>query len=209
MTTGVGNGLDDHRCRSGKRCVARSGTDPAATTKPDTLCPACIDQIQGLRDKLGDWQAAVTLFIGIKPVTVSESKIAASKEPASPLNLAAETLVGDIGEVLSRCGSLLVRDLVHQPAQRFKVWRNDVEQITYFDGVDLALQIRSVSDRAVKLLGFSPQWERRSAPCWECGVRALGQLVGSGTVECSACGARQPDDDYWKYCLELVMKGKK
>lgn len=201
--------VHDHRCRSAKRCVARSGEDAAATAKPDTLCPQCIDVIQASRDKLVDVQDAVRVFVGIKPVTVSESKVFASKEPQSPLNLAAETLVSDIDEVLSRVGSYLIRDLVSQPAERFKVWRGEYEQIVFWDGPALALQVRSVYDRAIKLLGFERQWQRRSAPCWECDLPTLGQFTGSGTVECSNCGARKTDTDYQTYCLEKAVRGMK
>lgn len=198
----------DHRCRSGRRCAARTATEPAATSKPDTLCPACITEIQALRDKLGAFAVAVGLFIGIKPVTAWESKVNATKTPSSPLNLGAEELLGDLADVRSRAGTYLVRDLVAQPAKRFKVWRGDVEQLVYYDGVDIALQIRSVCRRAETLLGFSPVWQRRSAPCWACGVPALGQFTGSVTVECSACGTRKTDVDYQQYCVELMTKGR-
>lgn len=199
--------MHEHRCRSGKRCLARSGDEPAITAKPDTLCPQCIDAIQAARDKLPAAQDAVRLFVGIKPVSVSESKVSASKEPQSPLNLAAETLVTDIDEVLSRIGSYLVRDLVSQPAAKFKVWRGDCEQIVFWDGVALALQVRTVFERAEKLLGFERQWQRRSAPCWECDLPCLGQFTGSETIECSNCGVRKSDADYQTYCLERAVKG--
>lgn len=199
---------DVHRCRAGKKCSARSGKDPAITAKPDTLCPSCIDAIQGCRDKLENLQEAVRIFIGIKPVTVSESKVSLSKEPQSPLNLAAETLVGDIDDVLSRVGHYLVRDLVAHPSTRFKVWRGDCEQLVYWDGADLALQIKRIHDRAISLLGFERQWQRRTAPCWECRLPCLGQFLGSATVECSNCGVRKSDTDYQTYCLEQAVKGK-
>lgn len=147
------------------------------------------------------------MFIGIKPVTAQVSKVAATKEPHSPLNLAAETMVSDIDEVLSRIGNYLIRDLVSQPAQRFKVWRRDAEQLVYWDGVDLAMQVRAIHARAVKLLGFEPQWQRRSAPCWGCQLPCLGQFIGSETVECSNCGARKTAADYQQYCIEMA-RGK-
>lgn len=200
--------LDGHRCRSGpRRCVARSGKSAAATAKPDTLCPACIAAIQSDRDTMHATQDAVRLFVAIKPVTAQSSKVKATKSPAAPINLAAETIITDMDEVLSRVGNLLIRDLVTQPSTRFKSWINGVEQLVFWDGVDLALQVRSVCGRAVKLLGFEPQWQRRSAPCWSCGVPALGQFTGSVTVECSACGERKTDTDYESYCIELA-RGK-
>lgn len=204
---GNGRGLDDHRCRAGKVCAARSGDTAAATTKKDTLCPACIETIQQCRDRLAVTQEAVAVFVGIKPVTVQQSKVAATREPASPLNLAAETLVTDIDEALSRVGNYLIRDLVAQPAKRFKAWRGDVEQLVYWDGVDLALQVWSVYRRAMKLLGFERQWQRRSAPCWSCDLPCLGQFTGSETVECSNCGERKTFADYQMYCIEKA-RGK-
>lgn len=180
----------------------------AATAKPDALCATCIDVLQQCRDRLVAAQDAVRLFIGIKPVTAQTSKIAGTKEPASPLNLAAETLVGDIDEVISRVGNYLVRDLVSQPSSRHKAWRGDCEQIIFWDGVDLALQIGSVYRRAMNLLGFEAQWQRRSAPCWSCKLPSLGQLSGSETVECSSCGERKTVSDYQSYCVE-IFRGKK
>lgn len=199
----------DHRCRSGRRCVARSGKDAAATAKPDTLCAACIAAIQQDRDALPHLQEAVKVFVGIKPVTAMVSKVSSTPTPSSPLNLSAESLVADIGEVLSRVGEYLVRDLVSQPAARFKWWRYGAEQLVYWDGVDLALQVRSVHARAVKLLGFEREWVRKKGvPCWSCEQAALGQWDGSETVECSDCGVRKPDADYKNYCIELLAKGK-
>lgn len=159
------------------------------------------------RDKLVQLQEAVKLFVGIKPVTAMQSRVSATKEPQSPLNLSAETLVTDIDEVLSRIGNYLIRDLVNRPPTRFKVWRGACEQIIYWDGADLALQVGSVYRRATKLLGFEAQWQRRSAPCWSCGLPSLGQFTGSATIECSACGERKTDDEYNLYCINLI-KGK-
>ncbi len=197
----------DHRCRSGRWCVARSGDSAAATSKPDTLCVSCLDAVQLKRDKLIQIQEAVRLFVGIKPVTAMQSRVSATKEPQSPLNLAAEALVTDIDEIVSRVGNYMIRDLVAQPSKLFKVWRGDCEQLVYWDGADLALQVAAVHRRATKLLGFEAQWERRSAPCWSCSMPFLGQLTGSATVECSNCGERKPDTDYQAYCLEMI-KGK-
>lgn len=198
---------DDHRCRASRRCVARSGKDPAAVAKPQTLCPSCIDAIQSDRDALVAVQDAVRVFVGIKPVTAQASKVSASREPSSPLNLGADKIVTDIDEVLSRVGNYLIRDLVSQPAARFKAWRGDCEQLVYWDGVDLALQVRSVHAAAVALLGFERQWQRRAAPCWNCHMPCLGQFTGSSTVECSSCGARKTDSDYQQYCIDLA-RGK-
>jgi hypothetical protein len=201
------SGVIDHRCRANKRCVARSGEVAAATVKPSTLCAPCIASLQESRDRLVAVQDAVRVFVGIKPVTAQTSKIAATKEPASPLNLAAETLVGDIDDVLCRVGNYLVRDLVSQPAARFKVWQGDCEQIVYWDGVTLALQIGTVYRRGMRLLGFEAQWQRRSAPCWSCNLPCLGQFSGSDTIECSNCGERKTGTDYQTYCLD-IFRGK-
>lgn len=198
----------DYRCRAGKRCAARCGKEPAATVKPSTLCSGCINRLQDARDRLGAAREAVKVFVGIKPVTALTSKISATKEPASPLNLAADTLMGEIDDVLSRVGNFLVRDLVSKPAARFKVWQGDCEQIIYWDGVTLALQIGNVYRKAVTLLGFEEQWQRRSAPCWSCELPFLGQFTGSETVECSNCGERKTLSDYQSYCVDL-FRGKK
>lgn len=200
--------MDDHRCRAGRRCLARNGDTAAATARKDTLCQGCIDGLQHDRDRLVGVQDAVRLYVGIKPVSAQQSKVAATREPASPLNLAAETLVTDIDEVISRVGNYLIRDLVSRPAAQFKVWRSDVEQLIFWDGVDLALQVGVVYRRGMKLLGFEAQWQRRSAPCWSCALPCLGQLTGSETVECSGCGERKTAADYQQYCIELA-RGRK
>lgn len=202
--TGDTQELPNHRCRSGRWCVARSGQQSAAVAKRGTICTACVASIQAARDRLVALQDAVRIFIGIKPVTALTSKVSATKEPHSPLNLAAEAVVSEIDAVLSRVGNYLIRDLVSQPSAKFKTWRGDVEQLVYWDGVDLALQVRAVHARAVKLLGFEPQWQRRAAPCWNCELPCLGQFTGSETVECSSCGARKSDTDYQNYCIELA-----
>lgn len=207
LNTRVESDRAEHRCRSGRWCVARTGKTAALTAKPNMLCASCVPAIQESRDKLTDVQDAVRLFIGIKPVTAQTSKINATKEPQSPLNLAAETMVTDIDEVLSRIGNYLIRDLVTRPAQRFKVWRHEAEQLVYWDGIDLALQVRSVHARAIRLLGFERQWERRAAPCWSCQLPCLGQFIGSETVECSNCGERKTVADYQQYCIEIA-RGK-
>lgn len=194
----------EHRCRSGRLCAARSKEKGAVTTKPDTICAACITAIQKARDKLPELREAVTIFVGIKPVTAQSSKVSATKEPASPLNLAAESLVTDIDEVLSRVGNYLIRDLVNRPAEKFKAWLGGVEQLVFWDGVDLAFQVRRVHSRAVTLVGLEPQWLRRHAPCWNCKLSCLGQFAGSTTVECSGCGARKTDEDYDAYCVQLA-----
>lgn len=198
---------DDHRCRSGRWCVARSGRDPAVTSKPDTLCHQCVDDIQRLRDRIPALVDALKIFVGITPVSARLSKVSGSKEPSSPLNLAAESLLSDIGEVVSRCGNYLIRDLVSRPAERFTVWRGDVEQQTFFDGVALALQVRSVCRRAEKLVGFDEVWQRRHAVCPSCGMPCLGQFSGSEVVQCSGCGHAMTDRDYQDYCVGL-MKGR-
>lgn len=198
----------DHRCLSGRKCAARSGEQAAATAKPDTLCPACIDAIQNARNRLPALREAVTVFVRIKPVTGESSKVAGTKEPAIPLNVAAATLVSDIDEVLARVGNYQVRDLVAHPAKRFKAWLGGVEQIVEWDGTDLASQIRRVYERAVTMVGLEPQWQRRHAPCWECNLPCLGQFAGNELVECSNCGAKKHDSDYDVYCVELAARGK-
>lgn len=208
----LGKGTDlnvhpDHRCRASRSCSARSGNAAALTAKPDTLCAACLSSIQRARDRLPALQEGVRLFVGIKPVTAQTSKVSATKEPQSPLNLAAETIVTDIDEVLSRVGNYLIKDLASQPKRRFKTWLKDCEQLVYWDGVDLALQVRSVHNRAESLLGFEPQWQRRLAPCWSCSLPCLGHLTGTETVECSNCGQRKSFSEYEQYCVELA-RGK-
>lgn len=198
----------EHRCRSGKTCVARSSDGAAQTVKPKTLCPMCVEAVQSQRDALPQLREGIRVCVGIKPVTAMVSKVSSTPLPACPINLAADSLLNSIDETLARVGSTLIRDLVQQPPQRHRFWRGDVEQQAWLDGVDLALQIRRVHQRATKMLGLEAQWQRRHAPCWGCGLPTLGQLSGSGTVECSSCGDRKTDSDYDKYCAELVAERK-
>ena len=197
---------DDHRCRSGKQCVNRTPEAAAATTKPDTLCPACIGEIQDCRDRLGGATDALKLFIGIKVQGVGV-KVSASKTPPAPINIAAHDLITEIDVLMFRVGNLLVRDLIKQPLTKVKYWSAEFEQLRVWDGVDWALQIRHLYRRALALTGFERSWQRRHAPCRDCSLPCLGQMSGSEVVQCSNCGTCMSDVEYQNYCVELV-KGK-
>lgn len=197
---------DDHRCRSGKQCVNRTPEAAAATTKPDTLCPACIGEIQDCRDRLGAATDALKLFIGIKVQGVGV-KVSASKTPPAPINIAAHDLITEIDVLMFRVGNLLVRDLIKQPLTKVKYWSAEFEQLRVWDGVDWALQIRHLYRRALALTGFERSWQRRHAPCKDCSLPCLGQMSGSEVVQCSNCGTCMSDVEYQNYCVELV-KGK-
>lgn len=196
-----------HRCRSAKRCVNRTADGSAITVKQNTLCPACVKQIQAQADELPALRDAVRVFIGIRPKTAMESRVSGTQEPSSPINLSAETLIGDIDDVLSWVGGVLIRDLVTQAESEFLVWVGEVQQRVLWDGVARALKVGKVWARAHHLLGFERQWERRHAPCGECGMPCMGTFVGSGTVHCTNCGVSIAQDKYEAICV-AKLKGE-
>lgn len=203
--------MTDFRCGSGKWCVARTPDGAAVTARADTLCSRCVDGIQSNLDELEAVQEALRLFIGHVPRTAGASKVNASREPQVPMNLRAFDLIEEIYDVLDRAGggAIRVRDLITQPAEEFEVWLRDSPRDMFLTGVQRALDIRRVWQKADAVLGFSPVWERRHAPCPQCGQATLGCWSGSGQVLCtnSDCMAAFSWKQYEEWCV-IQAKGK-
>lgn len=185
--------MNDHRCLSGKYCINRTSDGAAATLKP-TLCSACIQDLQGKANKLGDLLHAVTKFIGYQPSSVGAAKVNSSREPQAPLNVRALDLADEIREVIGWVDAP-VRDLVSKPGVLFGG--------RLLSGVDRVLAVGRVWRSADQLIGFEPQFERRAAPCPECLLPTLGMWQGSGTVMCtnSDCAITMPLEEYEKHCI--------
>ena len=193
----------DPRCRSGRHCVGRTKDGPAITAKSDSLCAACIQDLQRQHDELPHLATALRAFLGVTPKTALQSRVKSTPEPACPIDPRVDELLIDIADVLDRCDNLRVQDLVSQPAMKFIVWFRDRRREAYLTGVDRALAIRRVHVRANAILGFDRIRLKRHAPCPECRLPALGQWIGDSNVECSECEFVMTLDDYDQYCLDL------
>ena len=196
--------LPDPRCRSGKHCAGRTKDGPAITAKFDSICAACIQDIQRQLDELPHLALALRAFLGVTPKTALQSRVKSTPEPACPLDPRVDELLTDIEDVIDRTDGLRVADLVQQPAMKFIVWFKDQRRETYLTGVDRALAIRRVQARANAILGFDRIWVKRHAPCPQCGLPTLGTFIGSSNIECRDCAFVMTLDEYSQYLLELA-----
>lgn len=184
----------DSRCLSGKRCVSRTSDGAALTARADTLCPGCIKDIQRCLDELPTYLLALGAFLGATPKTALQSKVSMTSEPSSPYNVKVADLIDDVDEVVRRDGGMPVRDLVTQPVTRF--------DDRWLSGVDRALEIRKMHGRADAIVGLGRVWERRHAPCPDCGLRTLGQWSGDDQIFCTNndCSTSLSKDEYEQWC---------
>jgi len=196
--------LPDPRCRSGKHCAGRTKDGPAITAKFDSICAACIQDIQRQLDELPHLALALRAFLGVTPKTALQSRVKSTPEPACPLDPRVDELLTDIEDVIDRTDGLRVADLVQQPAMKFIVWFKDQRRETYLTGVDRALAIRRVQARANAILGFDRIWVKRHAPCPRCGLPTLGTFIGDSNIECRDCAFVMSLDEYSQYLLELA-----
>jgi hypothetical protein len=196
--------LPDPRCRSGKHCAGRTKDGPAITAKFDSICAACIQDIQRQLDELPHLALALRAFLGVTPKTALQSRVKSTPEPACPLDPRVDELLTDIEDVIDRTDGLRVADLVQQPAMKFIVWFKDQRRETYLTGIDRALAIRRVHARVNAILGFDRIWVKRHAPCPQCGLPTLGTFIGSSNIECRDCAFVMTLDEYSQYLLELA-----
>ena len=194
----------DPRCRSGKHCAGRTKDGPAITAKFDSICAACIQDLQRQVDELPHLAVALRAFLGVTPKTALQSRVKSTPEPACPLDPRVDELLTDIEDVIDRTDGLRVADLVQQPAMKFIVWFKDQRRETYLTGIDRALAIRRVHARANAILGFDRIWVKRHAPCPQCGLPTLGTFIGDSKIECRDCAFVMTLDEYSQYLLELA-----
>lgn len=139
-----------------------------------------------------------------------ESKVARSSEPQAPMNVHVADLLDDIGDVIDRAGGLdtRIRDLIHQPDEKFRLWVKGRPRDTYLSGVQRALAIRHIHAKVEDMVGFGKVWHRRVAPCPECHLPTLGQWSGEDAIQCSNedCLAQFSKDEYELHCLKESMK---
>lgn len=201
----------DHRCRSGKGCVSRTSDGAAITAKPDSLCPACVDDIQRRRDELPHLAQALKSFKGASMSVSYDSKVSSTPVPQAPLNLAALDLIDAIGDVIDRAGGYRIADLVRLPAEKFLLWHRGSRSEVDLDGIARALDVRHVHVKADRMFGFSRVWQKRHAPCPECGLNTLGGWLGSDTVQCAndGCEFLATRSGYEEICISEAKKGKR
>jgi hypothetical protein len=203
--------LTDPRCRSARLCAGRTKDGPAITAKPDTVCSACVLELQRQLEELPHLATALHVFMAVTPKTAMQSRVSSTPEPSCPVDARVDELLVDIGDTIDRCDGLKVIDLIHQPAMKFYVWFRDQRRERFLDGCDRALAIRAVHVRANKILGFDRLKLRRVAPCPQCSLPTLYTYVGEDTVVCGdeECGLVLSLADYEAHCIELSTNNQK
>lgn len=203
MKTSSGD-LSGPRCRSGKECGALTKDGPALTGGVIRLCSVCVAKIQRCLEELPHLEDAVRTFLNPGMKVAYESKVNATREPAAPINLHVLDLLQEIQDAYDYADDRRVADLVRRPAELFTVWIKGAEQRAYLDGVDRALRIHRIHKKVSNTVGLDPVFQRRVAPCPECGLPTLGQWTGSDRVQCSNedCLASFPIETYEQYVIE-------
>lgn len=186
--------MNDPRCQFGDRCVARTTDGPAAVIL-FPLCAACVDDVQKCIDELPHYRLALEQFKKKAPGTGLQTRVASSSEPSAPLDVRVVDLIDRIDTLAHRlCGfrGVLARNVVSSR------------------GVPFAADIRSMWSQAEDICGFQRVWQRRHAPCPECGLPSLGGWAGEDVIRCTSsdCGALMSKTAYEDYC-ELQSKEKK
>lgn len=170
--------------------MATTSDGPALTLKPDTLCYACIAQLQERLAQLPEYRLALQDLRAKSLVPQGGgAKVSGSTEPSVPINLHILDLINDIDCVLAQVGgeTVQVSDLVRSRPKPL-------------EGVVLALQINRVWKRAEAQLGFTRTWHRRHVPCPRCNLQTLGSFSGSDSIQCSNCGGVMSRNEYDRIC---------
>lgn len=149
------------------------------------MCDRCVNAVQECYNQLIGYRDMLELFKGYKQSAAGGARVSASKEPTTPLNVTVVDLIDDIGSILVRSQGYLMRDLVTLPG-----------------GVALALDVWRAHAKAEGIIGLQKVWQRRHAPCPECGLRTLGGWLGGDDIFCtnSACATVLNKDDYEAWC---------
>ena len=195
----------DHRCRGGRDCVSRTPDGAAITTKPDSLCNGCMDDIQRCLDALPHLAQALKAFLGGAMSVAYSSKVNSTPVPQAPLDLSVYDLLDEIGDVVDRVGGYRIADLVRLPAEKYLLWRRDSRVEVHLDGVGRALDVLRVHTKADRMVGLNRVWQKRHAPCPRCKLPTLGTWLGSDTIHCATedCGSAFTRDQYEQHCVAL------
>ena len=106
----------------------------------------------------------------------------------------ATVLLGDSLSVL-----LALRGVQHT------AWRYDVWTVLTRDGLDGAVALLHLHQRARATTGQTRLVTRLAAPCPRCDTQALDRPDGSDTVTCAACDRRYTWDEYLRLCTLAVQ----
>lgn len=174
------------------------------------LCYLCIGDTQRRLGDLPHLAQALRTFLGGSMAVAYTSKVSRTSTPQAPMNVHVADLLDDIGDVIDRAGGLdtKIRDLIQQPAEKFRLWIKGQPRDTYLSGVDRALDIRRIHSKVEDMVGFSKIWHRRVAPCPECQLPTLGAWSGEDAIQCSNedCLAQFTKDEYELHCLKESKK---
>jgi hypothetical protein len=86
-----------------------------------------------------------------------------------------------------------------------------VEMIKDLDGADAGMELLALDSRARHLIGWTPQHQALSVPCWKCGLKTIRRLDGGAGLEdraeCSNPGCREAyEDDRFTLLMGEVEK---
>ena len=196
--------MTDPRCRSGDGCTGKTSDGPAIVAMAETICSACVYDIQKRLEELPHLGMALKCFLGGSMKVAYTSKVSRTPEPQAPMNVWVADLMDEIGDVIDRAEGLRILTLIQKPAEPFIVWHRGIRQKTYLDGVDRALDIRRVHAKVSDIVGLQPQWEKRHAPCPSCAEYTLGNWVGSDQIGCTTedCEEVMSLSEYESYCIQ-------
>lgn len=194
--------LSDYRCKSAINCVARTSDGSAVATRDDSLCARCVEDLQRMLERLPGLAEMLKLFLGGSMKSALESRVSRTSEPQAPMNLHVADLVDEITDVVSRAGPQ-VHTLIQKPAEEATRWFKGKPRKVLLTGVDRALDIRSVHNRAETMIGLNQVWEKRVGPCPnpECRMPCLGNWSGTSTIICTACSSSFERDVYDAMCV--------
>jgi hypothetical protein len=188
----------DPRCRGGKQCAGRSSDGPAITAKQDTLCGACVQDIEKKLAELPHLALALRTFLGGSVKLAFQSKVNATREPQCPMDPRIADMLDEVEDVIGRTEDLRIADLIRLPAEARMVWVRDRHVKKHLDGVDRALDVRRVHGKVSKVVGLDRVLHRLAAPCPDCGLPVLARWIGEDNVFCTdeSCGLVLASSEY-------------
>lgn len=109
---------EDHVCRAGKRCTARTRTEdgkgwtPAATINPNSLCNSCIRWVESETAALWADYLALHRIVGERPNAQHEGGKRPDPTSQIPLNVHVDALMRDIVDTVERAAEQIA-DILH------------------------------------------------------------------------------------------------
>ncbi|MFN3600521.1 MAG: hypothetical protein ACK4UY_03925 [Dietzia sp.] len=206
---------------------------PAETVERSTLCTPCREHVARAAFEAEDVWTGLHALIGHLGSGRSGRRSPGPKSPV-PINVHTDALMVELEDRLDRAAEVVrermavtaspagdrqarvardarfvmanVVELVAVPrfdATRWAEsgeWWGEVEM----DGVDLALDLVTVVDKARSRVGITRRRDRMPVPCPQCEHDTLGRWVGGEVVDCTNCHATWSEDEYRRLTLVLA-----